>query len=77
MLRVMGGCGNYDRKVLTKISPLKGGMDILDFGRETNKYRIYVLDFLDYGEKAFSERYWSMKSFRIIIFDARLSLLAS
>lgn len=47
MLRVMGGCGNYDRKVLTKISPLIGGMDILDFGRKTKNYRIRVLDILD------------------------------
>jgi|GEM_PF-4675005 hypothetical protein len=53
MLRVTGGCGRYDRKVLTKISPLIGGMDILDFGRETKKYRIYVLDILDYGQKHF------------------------
>lgn len=77
MLWVMGGCGSYDRKILTKISPLIGGMDILDFGRETKKYRIYVLDILDYGKKAFSERCWSKRSFRIINFDARLSLPAS
>jgi len=54
MLRVMDGSGRYDRKVLTKISPLIGGMDILDFGRETKKYRIYVLDILDYIQNAFS-----------------------
>ena len=48
MLRVMGGCGSYDQKVLTKISPLIGGMDILDFGRETNKSKNRVLDILDF-----------------------------
>jgi hypothetical protein len=47
MLRVTGGSGSFDQKILTKISPLIGGMDILDFGRETKKYRIRVLDFLD------------------------------
>ena len=48
MLRVMGGCGSYEQKVLTKISPLIGGMDILDFGRETNKSKNRVLDILDF-----------------------------
>jgi hypothetical protein len=38
----------------TKISPLIGGKDNLDFGRETKKYRIYVLDILDSGKNAFS-----------------------
>jgi len=47
--RVTGGSGSFDQKILTKISPLIGGMDILDFGRETKKYRIDVLDFLDCG----------------------------
>ena len=75
MMRVTAGCGSYDRKVLTKISPLIGGMDILDFGRESKKYRIYVLDILDYGEKAFSERFWSKESFRTISDHARQSLL--
>ena len=50
MLRVMGGCGSYDQKVLTKISPLIGGMDILDFGRETNKSKNRVLDILDFDK---------------------------
>jgi hypothetical protein len=41
------GVDAMTQKILTKISPLIGGMDILDFGRETKKYRIRILDFLD------------------------------
>jgi hypothetical protein len=44
---VTGGSGSFDPKILTKISPLIGGMDILDFGRETQKSKKRVLDFLD------------------------------
>jgi len=47
MLRVTGGCGRFDQKILTKISPLIGGMDILDFGRKTKKSKNHVLDILD------------------------------
>ena len=42
-----GGSGSFDQKILTKISPLIGGMDILDFGRETKKSKNHVLDILD------------------------------
>jgi hypothetical protein len=47
MLRVTGGSGSFDQKILTKISPLIGGMDILDFGRETKKSKNHVLDIWD------------------------------
>jgi hypothetical protein len=53
MRQVMVGCGSYDRKILTKISPLIGGMDILDFGRETKKSKNHVLDILDCGAQLF------------------------
>ena len=60
-----GGCGSYDQKILTKISPLIGGMDILDFGRETKKYRIRVFGLFDGIENedipwAVPEQHWSM-----------------
>ncbi len=48
-----GGSGNFDQKILTKISPLIGGMDILDFGRKTKKSKNHVLDFLDCGNQLF------------------------
>lgn len=60
MLRVTGGSGSFDQKILTKISPLIGGMDILDFGRETKKSKNHVLDFLDCGVHLFWNSGWSM-----------------
>ena len=60
MLRVTGGSGSFDQKILTKISPLIGGMDILDFGRETKKSKNHVLDFLDCGVHLFWNSRWSM-----------------
>jgi hypothetical protein len=58
--RVTGGSGSFDQKILTKISPLIGGMDILDFGRETKKSKNHVLDILDSGVQLFQNSRWSM-----------------